>query len=124
MASYKNSLSSQTYPKDHQLTVPEYKHKRGIATGPGFSDYFSSDFPSAKRGLLFGPGFFDFVNEDFGGNSASDSLDSKRGYGHLEEDPKRGIEDLISGIAPTSLGGNEDVKPRIRVYRRDELTQD
>ena len=101
-------------------------HKRGIATGPGFSDYFSADFPSSKRGLLFGPGFSDFFNGDLAGKSASASLNSKRGYKSydaLEEDPKRGIEDLISGIAPTSLGGNEDVKPRIRVYRRDELTQ-
>ena len=89
--------------------------KRGIATGPGFSDFFSSDFPASKRGLLFGPGFSDFLNGD---------RDSKRGYDTLEDDTKRGIEDLISGIAPVFIGGNKDVKPKIRVYRRDEITQD
>jgi len=95
-------------------------HKRGIAFGPEFSDFFSSDFPESKRGLLFGPGFSDIFNQDTPDNSASTSFYSKRGYTNFEEDPKRGIEDLISGIAPVLAGGNKDVKPIIRVYRRQD----
>ena len=98
--------------------------KRGLAFGPGFSDFFSSDFPASKRGLVFGPGFSDFTSsimpvskrELLGLPSAS----IPRSEETEESDEKRGIEDLISGLAPTKGGNNKAVKPKIRVYRRSQ----
>ncbi|CAG5110296.1 Oidioi.mRNA.OKI2018_I69.chr2.g4709.t1.cds [Oikopleura dioica] len=75
------------------------KTKRGLSLlSSDLADYFNSPFPT-KRGLGYGaPIFDDFYDSDF--------------------TQKRGIEDLISGLAPANGGDNEDVKPKIRLYRR------
>ena len=89
--------------------------------GPEILKFLSPNSRESKRGALFGP-VSDFLNGYLAKKIASPegSHDSKREYDALEREPKRGIEDLISGIAPVNLGGNEDVKPRIRVYRRQD----